>query len=217
MVKACLDTERGIGRHGDPGIPGMFRIGSLDPAVSGHAVFRVASYDYQKLYLLDGKNAEGLNTYEAMWDLIEQFTVKWLPNVWVIEGNNVQGGLLRSERILRMSEKYGFHLVAHQTGRNKQDDAIGVKSMASTFLRKEISIPWGDPEAKDNFQPLLDELRAWRDDVPTRMLRQDEVMALWFLHLQWQRDKTRLATQIDQHINIGGLPWSTRYRPKVPA
>ena len=53
MVELCLDKTRGI----DPQrVPGLYRIAALDPALAGHSVFRVASYDAEKLYLLDGRN-----------------------------------------------------------------------------------------------------------------------------------------------------------------
>ena len=210
MIDKCLDRDRGI----DPyKVPGIYRIAALDPALAGHSVFRVASYEYDKLYLLDGKNEEGLARYEDMWDIIEQLTIKWRPQAWVIEGNAIQGGIAKSDRIIQMADRYGFSILTHQTGRNKQDDVIGVASMAGTFLRGELSIPYGDDEAQTSFNILIDELKAWRPDIPTKLLRQDEVMCLWFLHLQWQRMRSNLASQINRHMNIGGLPW---YR-KVPA
>lgn len=214
MIDKCLDDMRGISPNNPPG---MYRIAALDPALAGHSVFRVASYDYDKLYLLDGRNEEGLARYEDMWDIIEQLTIKWQPQAWVIEGNAIQSGIAKSDRILNMSEKYGFSILSHQTGRNKMDDTIGVASMAGTFLRGELSIPYGDDEARQSFNILVNELKAWRPDVPTKLLRQDEVMCLWFLHLQWQRMRSNLASQINRNLNVGGLPWRSGFRPKVPA
>ena len=214
MIEKCLDRTRSISTQN---IPGMYRIASLDPALAGHSSFKVASFDYSKLYLLDTKNNAGLVRYEEMYDEMEKLTIQWQPQAWIIEGNAIQGGLGKSERVMQMSEKYGFSVISHQTGRNKMDDIIGVASMAGTFLRNEISIPWGDDEASRSFAMLVDELRAWRPDVPTKLLRQDEVMALWFLHLHWHRMRSTLASQINRNINIGGLPGYTRYRPKVSA
>ena len=212
MIQKCLDHQR---TANDSNAPGMYRIAALDPALAGHSVFRVAGYDYDRLYLLDGRNEEGLARYEDMWDIIESLTIKWKPQTWIIEGNAIQGGIAKSDRMVQMSEKYGFAIMSHQTGRNKMDDVIGVASMAGTFLRGELSIPYGDSETQANFALLLDELKAWRPDVPTKLLRQDEVMCLWFLHLQWQRMRSNLASQIDRHMNVGGLPWHNRR--KVPA
>jgi hypothetical protein len=138
--------------------------------------------------------------------------------VWVIEGNAIQGGIGRSDRIQALAERYGFSIVSHQTGKNKQDDVIGVASMAGSFLRGEISIPWMGDEATQSFAILCDELKAWRADVPTRFLRQDEVMCLWFIHLHWQRMRNQLASRINRHVQTKGLPWSpAKYGALVPA
>ena len=205
MIEEAKNDKRGI----DPKEMrrGVYRIASLDPAIAGHAVFRLADIDYEKMWLLDGVNAADLARYEAIWDIMEQLSAKWRPDVWVIEGNAIQGGLLRAERVEQMSKKYGFRIVAHQTGKNKQDDIIGVGSMASAFLRHEIDIPWGTPEAQTCFAPLEEELRRWRPDIPTKQLRQDEVMALWFLYLEWLRQRGDLASRIDGRVQMRGLPW----------
>ena len=208
MVTDAQNEDRKITDLDDATLPGMMRIAGLDPALSGHAVFRVASFDYQKLWLLDGRNEEGLARYEAIWDIVEELSAKWRPAAWVIEGNAIQGGLLRSDRIQDLSRQYGFSIVAHQTGRNKQDDIIGVASMAGSFLRHEIDIPWGDEEARRCFGPMCDELRAWRPDVPTKLLRQDEVMTLWFLHLHWYRKRSELASSVRRNVQARGLPYA---------
>ena len=206
MIEKCRNKDRGI----DPfRVPGVLRIASLDPALGGHAVFTVAGMDYEKLYLLDGRNEEGLARYEDMWEIMEELTKIWQPSIWIIEGNAIQGGIARGDQVQNMAEKYGFSIQVHQTNRNKMDDIIGVKSMAGTFLRGEIDIPDGDDGARSTFAPLVSELLSWREDVPTKMLRQDEVMALWFIHLHWYRMKSTLANRIDRRMNIGGLPWRT--------
>ncbi len=212
MVDDAKDHTRGITDGADPNAPGMFRIASLDPALAGHAVFRVAGFDYNRLYLLDGANREGLARYEEMWDEIDRLSAKWHPQIWIIEGNAVQSGIARSDTIQDLARKHGFSIVSHQTGRNKQDEVIGVASMAGSFLRGEISIPWGTAEAEQEFAQLCSELQAWRPDVPTKLLRQDEVMALWFLHLHWQKMKSQLANRIDRRVVTKALPWTpTRY------
>jgi hypothetical protein len=215
MIDQCLDRTRTITSRHDPLAPGLLRIASLDPALSGHSVFRVAGLDADKLHILDGRNEAGFSRYEQMWETIEELTIKWHPSTWIIEGNAIQGGIARSEVITSMAEKYGFAIVAHQTGKNKMDEMIGVRSMAGTFLRKEISFPYGDAEAQRNVAELITELLNWRWDVPTKLLRQDEVMALWFIHLWWHQMKSQLVSRIDRNMNIGGLPNFARYRPRA--
>ena len=220
MILKCLRPEP---RDRDQGRTRDLSNRFAGPCLAGHSVFRVASYDYEHLYLLDGRNEAGFARYEQMWDIIEELSIKWRPQTWIIEGNAIQGGIARSDRIRELADRHGFTIQTHQTGKNKMDDTIGVASMAGTFLRGALSIPFGDDGAQKNFALLIDELKAWRSDVPTKMLRQDEVMALWFLHLHWQRVRIQLATPLGRRINVGGLPWkpagypgaSAGYKPKT--
>lgn len=209
MVAGVLNEERMVALKGadDPAVPGVLRIGSLDPALVGHCAFMVSSFDYERLYLLDRRSREGIGRYEDMWDIIEELSALWRPQVWVIEGNAIQGGIARSDRILELAKRYGFRIEAHQTGRNKADETIGVASMAGSFIRREIDIPWGDDLSKETFGQLCEELRRWRPDVPGRLLRQDEVMALWFTHLHWQRMRSDLACRVERTFQARGLPW----------
>lgn len=211
IVDQCLDELRGIMLPSDEN-PGLYRVATLDPALAGHCVFRIGSFDFENLYLLDGLNFAGYERYDQIWDQMEAFTKKWHPQVWVIEGNAIQGGIARSDRVTEMAEKYGFMVLPHQTGKNKQDEQIGVASMATTFLAKKISIPWGTQEARENFGPMREQLLRWRPDIPTKLLVQDEVMALWFMHLFWQKYRTKFAVKISTNVSRGGLPWApTRY------
>mgnify|MGYP001366576960 CR=1 FL=1 len=209
MLKNAQDEKRTISTRNPPG---MFRMGSLDPALGGHTVWRIGSMDFDHLYLLDGANEEGLSRYEEIYEKIDLLSTKWKPNVWIIEGNAIQKGILRDDRVLALSKKHGFRIEAHQTGHNKTDPLIGIPAMAGPFLRGEISIPWGDDESRACFAPMLADLRRWRPDVPSRLLQQDEVMALWFQYLYWQRTKSELALEIPTQIRRPGLPWAkTRY------
>lgn len=209
MIEGALDRNRTI-RDANP--PGMFRMAGLDPALGGHTVWRVASMDYDHLWMIDGKHEEGLSRYEEMYQGVDELSALWHPNAWIIEGNAIQKGLLKDDRMLALAKRHGFRIEAHQTGNNKTDPLIGIPSMAGAFLRHEISIPWGDDETRERFAPLLTDLRRWRPDVPSRLLQQDEVMVLWFNYLYWQRTKSDLASPIDARIQRPGLPWArTRY------
>lgn len=196
-----------------PPVPGLDVIGMLDPALAGHCVHRIASYDFEHFYLMDGRNSKGLTRYSQIWDLIEELTIKWHPSVWVIEGNSLQGGIITDDRLVEMEEKYGFRVEAHQTGKNKADETIGVASMEGAFKRREISIPWGDAETRENFAALPVELDKWRSDIPTKYLTQDEVMALWFGYLYWQRVRATLAVKVNQRVITRGLPYTPTAYP----
>lgn len=213
MIDKSLDPTRTVN---DTNAPGMFRMGSLDPALGGHTVWRIGSMDFERLWLLDGRNEEGLARYEDIYEVIDELSTKWRPNVWIIEGNAIQKGILRDDRVLALGAKHGFRIESHQTGHNKTDPLIGIPSMAGPFLRGEVSIPNGDDESRACFAPMIADLRRWRPDVPSRLLQQDEVMALWFQYLYWQRTKSELATNLDARITKSGLPWA-RTRYPVPA
>ena len=212
IIEQCLDEMRGI-QIGTDEVPGMYRVATLDPALAGHCVFRIGSFDFSDLYLLDGLNFAGYDRYDQIWDQMETFTRKWRPQAWVIEQNAIQGGIARSDRVTEMAEKYGFLVLPHQTGKNKQDEQIGVAAMATTFLSKHISIPWGTDEARENFQPMVDQLKRWRPDIPTKLLVQDEVMALWFMHLFWQKYRAKFAVRVSTNVTRPGLPWAPARYP----
>lgn len=210
VLDRAKDTTRTVKSHVPPG---LFTIGALDPALSGHASFRIASFDYERLYLMWARNEEGLGRFEEMWSIIDELSALYRPSVWVIEGNAIQGGIARSDTIEALARKHGFRIETHQSGRNKMDPQIGVASMAGSFIGGKVSIPWADQESQDNAATLVDELRKWRPDVPAKFLRQDEVMSLWFCHLYWQRMRSTLASRIDGRIERGGLPYApTSYR-----
>jgi hypothetical protein len=85
---------------------------------------------------------------------------------------------------------------------------MGIPAMAGAILRREISFPAGDEESRRRMQPLIDQLLAWRPDVPTRMLRQDLVMALWFCYLHWLDRRKAILTSSDA--------WQMRSMPFQP-
>lgn len=213
-----LDEAKNLDRDADEvQRRGMVRLASLDPAIAGFAVFKVADINFDKMHLVHSTRRQDASRFETLWDIMDDISAQFRPDIWIIEGNAIQGGLLRSDRVEAMAARYGFKIVAHQTGKNKMDDIIGVASMAGAFLRHEIDIPWGTVAAHEMFEPMLDELMRWRPDIPTKLLRQDEVMALWFIYLEWQRQKGQLACRMDKRVNVRGLPYSPTAYPFVRA
>jgi hypothetical protein len=73
------------------------------------------------------------------------------------------------------------------------------------FSQTEISIPWGDDETARKMGDLTDELRNWRPRKLGRDLRQDLVMALWMVWLEWERNRRSSALKA-KPIQIGGMP-----------
>lgn len=194
--------------------PGLYTIASMDPALSGYASIKVATYSYEGIWLIDSENVRSPGRYEELYDLVETYTKRWHPSEWVIEGNAMQKGLSRSDQLRAMQEKYGFILTPSFTSGNKFDPQIGVASMADAARRGEIHLPWGDDASKRQLAQLIKELRMWRPDIPTKMLRQDEVMALWFIYHRWQLLRKTLERKA-KPITIGGLPWAGTQIPAM--
>ena len=105
----------------------------------------------------------------------------------VIEAMAFQKGLIHDENLLELRDYWGFNIRDHLTGWNKYDPDIGVPSMAESFRKREIVLPY----AEDNYtrfeiDELCRQLYAWKPGVRGNRLRQDRVMALWFCWIMWR-------------------------------
>ena len=108
-----------------------------------------------------------------------------------------------------MTERYGFRVREHLTGVNKYDETIGVPSMALSFMRGEIDIPYADdPSTRHQADELIRQLKAWRPLKRGTKLRQDQVMALWFIWILWRQRKQSYSVDSSQ-FSFKGLPWKT--------
>ncbi len=128
----------------------------------------------------------------------------------VIETKNFQAGLARDERLLEMQQHYGFAMREHITGWNKYDESVGVASMCESFMRQEIVLPWaGDDYTRTEIGELCRQLKAWRPGARGSKLRQDRVMALWFVWILWrQRWKQPVESNTSETWRVKGIPWS---------
>lgn len=179
---------------------------AVDPALSGQNSIIVASYDSKQLKLIDLRCEENLARTEAIISGIADFAVRYRPNDVVIETAAFQAGLARDERLLRLAKQHGFRIREHTTSRAKSDPILGVASMASGFIREEIRIPWGTQLAEGRFAPLIAELLSWRADIPTKHLKQDNVMSLWFAWKFWMERRQQLGFDVS-NWNFDGIPW----------
>jgi hypothetical protein len=136
--------------------------------------------------------------------------VRYQPSVLIIERDAQQKHFIGDERLERMQREYGFQVVPHTTSRNKADPILGVASMAGAFLRNEIVIPWGDEFTRDRMGTLIAQLRAWRANVPTRLLIQDGVMSLWFNWRNWMENR------IERGVNDLHSEWHQNALPYEP-
>lgn len=202
-IQAARDTTRLI----IPSPAGSYNVASLDPALGGGCALGVGWYanpnGQPRLELLDMDYRFGLSRTEQILEMIGTAAVRYRFTKLKVEENAFQKALRNDDRLRQMSYEYGFIIEPHQTqGYNKRDPVLGVAAMAGSFTRSEILIPAGDEAARVRFEPLVVQLRAWRATVPTRLLRQDCVMMLWFMWLDWM--EYRRGQQVDSR------QWTTR-------
>lgn len=106
----------------------------------------------------------------------------------IIETNAFQKGLMHDSELVALKKRYGFVARDHLTHWSKYDENVGVASMASSFIRGEIELPYApDPKTRAQTDALIAQLKAWRPFVRGNRLRQDLVMTLWFCWILWQQ------------------------------
>lgn len=195
-LRRCLDTQLTF-HHVPEGRPVMYL--SLDPAYEDNKNCVMAlSLGPNSMTVRWIRESVGLRSNEAIMaevaTVAEKFKKSYQLTDLVIESMNFQAGLARDERLQEMRDHYGFAAREHLTGLNKYDPDIGVPSMATSFRKKEIILPYGDDSlTRYEIDELMRQLRAWRPQriggITVRRgnkQRQDRVMALWFAWILWQ-------------------------------
>ena len=131
----------------------------------------------------------------------------------VIEAMAFQKGLIHDENLLELRDYWGFSIRDHLTGWNKYDPDIGVPSMAESFRKQEIVLPYADDTyTRFEIDELCRQLYAWKPGVRGNRLRQDRVMALWFSWIMWrERWKKPVASSSFKRDGFkrSGLPYKT--------
>lgn len=165
---------------------------TLDPALGGaNAIFALGNLPNRLCYL-SSRVDHGLTRVEEIFDLLEQFVHTWNePGIsrvteLVIESMAFQRGLLEDDRLREMTDRFGIRVVPHLTGNNKYDEDMGVASMALSFMRGQIDLPYSDVVSRREVDALVAELLAWRPLKRGNKLKQDRVMALWFGWRRWR-------------------------------
>ena len=129
----------------------------------------------------------------------------------VIEEMAFQKGLMEDDALKELRADFRFQVHGHKTGLNKYDEDLGVPSLAESFIRGEIIIPWADDEyTRQVSGQLVHQLYKWKPGVRGNKLRQDMVMCLWFAWILWrERARTPAASRREAHgFQTGGLPWT---------
>ncbi len=179
----------------------------VDPALGGGNAIVAAEMTHSHLHLLDVDRRFDLERTEQILAVIDSMAYRYKPRIVVIEEVSFQRGLKNDERLRDLGKKHGFIIHGHYTHSNKLDEVIGVASMATALEYNEMTIPWADDLAKTRFTPWCEEMLSWRPDVPTKRLRQDMVMATWFVWLYWQRTRRHMERAGEPIFTRQGLPW----------
>ncbi len=170
---------------GQPAANSVAIIAGLDPSLANHAAFVACGYDAEHLYVLDVRDVLRPGTNQNLHAEIRRWTERFRPDTWVIENNTLQRGYLTDDAFLALRDQYGFQAVGHHSGGNKIDAQLGVPAMMDAIVNGQIRFPSIRVE-HEAFAMLYDQLMSWRQDIPTRRLTQDLVMALWFCYLRWR-------------------------------
>jgi hypothetical protein len=176
-------------------------ISGLDPSLANHAAFTHCGYDADHLYVIDAIDLFRPTTNQRLFAELERGTQKYRPGWWVIENNTLQSGYLTDDAFLQLQNRYGFNAIGHHTGENKQDEKLGIPAMMAAIVRKEILFP-AISEEDTGFAILFDQLKGWRQDIPTKRFTQDAVMSLWFCYLLWRR----LRDQVSMDLSMWKRP-----------
>ena len=208
-IQKCLNPLRSV-NHEPPKDCSIY-IG-LDPALGSNNCVVAATPHEGKLKILFVREDTGLTRNEQILGVVEDAVLQCMRNGAsvsdvVIEAMVFQKGLSRDERLVEMTNRYGFRVREHLTGVNKYDETIGVPSMALSFMRGEIDIPYADDKSTRHMvDQLIRQLKAWRPLKRGTRLRQDQVMALWFIWILWRQRKQSFDVDSSQ-FNFKGLPW----------
>jgi hypothetical protein len=163
----------------------------LDPALGGGNALTIVHPTPDKLFVVDCRIDYGLSKTEEILDIVKWGAVTYRPSLLVVEIDSQQKGLGNDDRLKAMSQLSGFEVRPHRTQGIKRDEVFEVAAMNQSFIKQEISIPWADENARKRMGPLVEQLRAWRPDIPTKKLRQDAVMSLWFTWRVWMSTRQK--------------------------
>lgn len=210
IVDRCMNPTRIVG--GELPVDGAPIYIGLDPALGGVNCLIAVQITSTTLYVVDIQEDVNLARNEQIMERLEAMLAGLrarggLVTDVVIEAMNFQRGLARDERLKEIADYWGFNTREHLTGSNKYDSDIGVPSMVSSFIRREIDIACGDDDrTRDIANELRHQLLRWKPGARGSALRQDQVMALWFVWILWQ-SRRKTVTSSSSQFRSNGLPW----------
>lgn len=213
-VEPCKDSD--ISLMHQPPEHSIVYVG-VDPALGGkNCVMAVeATPDYKLIVRRIREDIDLKNNSQviaALADTVRFVSMKGahVTDV-VIEAMAFQRGLIHDENLLALRDEYGFAIRDHLTGWNKYDPDIGIPSMAESFNKREIVLPWAEDDyTRFEIGELVRQLYAWKPGVRGNALRQDRVMALWFCWIMWRERWKRPAEARSKAAGwrTSGLPYA---------
>lgn len=185
----------------------------LDPAIGGMNCVLACEIQQDRIVVRSIREVQNLTSNEEIMQqlaaVVTDMNYSGRVTDVVIESMNFQAGLARDRRLIDMREHYGFATREHLTGWNKYDENIGIPSMYSSFQQRQIILPWAaDDFTRHEIGELIRQLKAWRPKKRGNKLRQDRVMALWFVWILWQSRWKRQPDGITDHTLRRGVPWN---------
>lgn len=189
------------GAFGHPrmGMEGQWVIASMDPAMTGDTFTLVGAVNKEdKMRRIMNCWVKSSPSPKYIRDLIEQVTVEYEVNEWVIEQNAFQLFLIHDEQVRAFLNNRGVKLTPHYTSKNKLDPDFGVASVAPLFgslkvheeNRRQLMDHNGDnlielPDTNnEGIKALIDQLITWEPGKLGKDLKMDGPMALWFFELR---------------------------------
>jgi hypothetical protein len=179
---------------------GQYVVASMDPAMAGDTFTVVGAIDRgSQMRRIMNAWVQTSPSPAYIRELIQQVTIEYGVNEWVIEQNAFQLFLVYDEAIQQFCRSRGVKITPHYTSKNKLDPDFGVASVAPLFgnlKRHENGGREGMDHAGDNLielptvrgnegiKQLVEQLITWEPGKKGRDLRQDGPMALWFFELR---------------------------------
>lgn len=204
--RGCLDYDRGLGepRILDGDQRPRVRVLSLDPSPTKLAGLVVAdvvidreSFEVEVLEI----QHRPLNVRQMMGE-IHRVIKNYRPDYFIFEQNAAQRWLLQDPEMERLRGK--VMVLPHTTNRNKADPVLGTASLAVDFEFGRVRLPFGDSDAKQSTQFLLDEAFTWPQGQTD-----DVLMALWFIKF----NHNRLAPRSMSGATWENGVWGKGFRP----
>lgn len=165
---------------------------SIDPAIAGFCSITLSAGVGDSYVLLDQWCHDNLASFEQIYLQVDSFLERYKPQYLCFESQGWQAAMIRDERLIAICRKHGTQLRDHKTGGRKNQGEYGVLQMASSWQAGEIMVANKNPAV---FSRLRQELAKWRSNASSKVLRQDNVMSVWFGWVAWKQDNRADASE----------------------